>query len=570
MSILEANENPFHLTEDNIRWVEETFNSLSLKEKVGQLFCPMVEFMDDETIQKILDEIKPGGMMIRARNKKEMRRAHASWQARSAVPLLIPANMETGGNGAAEDGTAFSTQMGVAATDSSDIAYKFGLVCGREARAVGVNWTFSPVVDIDMNPFNPITNVRTYGSHPDRVFRMAEAYTRGVKESGVAVTVKHWPGDGVDDRDQHLVMTKNSLDMEQWLLTYGRVYRELIVAGVQSVMCAHIAFPAYMKKLKPGIDPKDILPATLTPELNFNLLRRELGFKGLIVSDATNMVGLCAKGNRRDIVPTVVASGCDIFLFNKNCFEDFGFMLKGIDSGILSKSRLDEAVLNILAMKASLGLHDRRQNGDLVPSGEKLDIVGCREHEEWSRECADHSITLVKDSQNLIPITPEVHRKVLLIGVGGLKEMFSDRAEPVTGEFKALLEKEGFEVTEFDARRMGFEMLGAPVEKFREKYDLVIYLAVIAPHSNVGSLRIPWIPPLGFDAPWFVCEVPTLFISCANPYHFYDVPDIRTVVNTYSYSTTILEELVRKITGKAPFRGISPVDPFCGLEEAAL
>jgi beta-N-acetylhexosaminidase len=117
---------------------------------------------------------------------------------------------------------------------------------------------------------------------------------------------------------------------------------------------------------------------------------------------------------------------------------------------------------------------------------------------------------------------------------------------------------------------MGFEMLGAPVEQFREKYDLVVYLAIMAPLSNAGSLRISWIPPLGFDAPWFVCEMPTLFISCANPYHFYDVPDIRTFINTYSYSTTILEELIEKLAGRTPFKGKSPVDPFCGLEEAEL
>ncbi len=570
MHILNINEKPFNLTEEDIKWVEETFNSLSVKEKVGQLFCPMVEFMDEETIEKIHDEIKPGGMMIRARTKVEMRRAHAAWQARSAIPLLIPANMETGGDGVASDGTAFSSQMGVAATDNPEIAYRFGLVCGREARAVGVNWTFSPVVDIDMNCFNPITNVRTYGSDPYRVIRMAREFIRGAGESGVAVSVKHWPGDGVDDRDQHLVMTKNNLSLEDWLLTYGRVYRELIVAGVQSVMCGHIAFPAYIKKLKPAMDPMEILPASLTPELNFNLLRKELGFKGLIVSDATNMVALCAKGKRSDIVPKVVASGCDIFLFNRNCFEDFDFMLKGLDKGLLSESRLDEAVLNILGLKASLGLHDKKHDGDLVPPEEALDIVGSREHRDWARECADSSITLVKDTQRILPISSKRHKKIQLIGLGHLKEMFGENERSATREFKTMLEIKGFEVTEFDGIRMGFEILSSTVKSFVDKYDLVIYLTVIAPHSNVGSLRISWIPPLGFDAPWFVREVPTIFISCANPYHLYDVPDVKTVINTYCYSSVILEELMKKLTGETSFKGKSPVDPFCGLEEATL
>jgi beta-N-acetylhexosaminidase len=558
---------PFFLSDEDLQWVRAAFSSLDVRGKAGQLMLPMVQNADATLRDTILEEIRPGGMMLRPGPKGEMREVHADWQGRSAVPLLIPANLEAGGSGVASDGTVFSYPMGAAATGDPSVAYRLGLVCGREARAVGCNWAFAPVVDIDVNFRNPITNVRTFGSDPATVLRMAREYVRGLRESGVGETVKHWPGDGVDDRDQHLVMTRNTLSYRAWMRAYGSVYRGMIDAGARTVMCAHIAFPAWMRRVHPGMGDVDMLPATLTPELIAGLLRGALGFKGLVVSDATCMLGLTAKARRSELVPRVIASGCDVFLFNQDVMEDWRFLLDGIRGGTITADRLDEAVMRVLCFKAALGLHTQKEVGTLVPPPDALATVGCAEHGEWARDCADRAITLVKDTQCLLPLSPDKHRRVLLFGFGRPNYIVGDVSKPITADFERMLREAGFEVTVFEASTMGHQLFFSSVQRFRDSYDLAIYFAVVPPYSNAGSLRLAWVPPLGFDTPWFLHERPVMFISCANPYHLYDVPDMRTLINCYSHSPTVLRELMDKLLGRSPFKGRSPVDPFCGLGE---
>ena len=228
---------------------------------------------------------------------------------------------------------------------------------------MGLNWSFAPIVDINMDFHNPITNVRTFGSDPEQVLCCASAYLRGAKENHVAVAIKHFPGDGVDERDQHIVTSVNSLDAEQWDKTYGYVYQNLIDQGAQTVMAGHIALPCYASK------EERFLPASLAKSLLTGLLREKLGFNGLISTDATPMVGFTAAMPRSKAIPTAIAAGADMILFNKDLDEDYRFLLDGIDSGIVTLERLDEAVTRILATKAALGLHRKKE---LVPGVEYL------------------------------------------------------------------------------------------------------------------------------------------------------------------------------------------------------
>ena len=194
-----------------------------------------------------------------------------------------------------------------------DYGHHLGEVCAKEGTAVGVNWAFAPVVDIDYNCHNPITNVRTYGSDPETVLSYAKGFVESVQQNGVAASIKHFPGDGIDFRDQHLVTSVNTLPLEEWRNTYGKIYSGLIEAGALSVMIGHIALPAVQKE-----EADAFLPGTLSPVIMQELLREELGFNGVITSDATPMVGFCAAMERRLAVPTAIAAGCDIFLFNKD------------------------------------------------------------------------------------------------------------------------------------------------------------------------------------------------------------------------------------------------------------
>ncbi|URZ04198.1 glycoside hydrolase family 3 protein [Clostridium felsineum] len=558
--------NPFYLKEEDISWVYNTLKSMNLKEKVGQLFCPVGITDDEEELKAFVNKIKPGGMMYRPGKGEDIRRTHKVLQDNSKIPLLLAANLEAGGNGIAVDGTYFGKQMQVAATDDEKMAYKLGLVAGREGRAVGCNWAFAPIVDIDMNFRNPITNVRTYGSDPKRVVKMAKNCMKGMNEAGVAVSIKHFPGDGVDERDQHLLSSVNSLSVEEWDKTYGMVYKEMIEAGAQTVMAGHIMLPSYSKKLNPALKDEEIMPATLSKELLNDLLREKLGFNGLIATDATAMIGFNVAEKREVAVPKAIASGCDVFLFNKNVEEDFKFMLKGIENNILTLERVDEAVIRILATKAALGLHKQKKENTLVFDEKELKVLKCQEHEVWAKECADKSVTLVKDTQKLLPIIKEKYKRIRLYVLGDTDDGGFKEGEKVSYKVKEKLENAGFEVDIFDNKRLDFrEVFEGGIEELKAKYDLALYVANIETASNQTTVRIDWIHLMAANAPWFVRDIPTMFISMANPYHLLDVPMIKTFINAYSSSEYVLDAVIEKITGKSEFKGISPVDPFCNV-----
>ncbi|MBT2654044.1 glycoside hydrolase family 3 protein [Bacillus sp. ISL-18] len=568
-SLAHLKSNPFFLSDKDIEWVEETLQSMTLHEKVGQLFCPIGSSDKKQELEVFINEYHPGGIMYRPDTGAKIQETHRSLQELSPIPLLISANLEAGGNGIATDGTYFGKQMQVAATDDEGMAYKLGLVAGREGRASGCNWAFAPIVDIDMNYRNPITNVRTYGSDPIRVAQMSKAFMKGIHESGLAAAVKHFPGDGVDDRDQHLLSSVNSLSTKEWDQTFGMVYQELIDSGAKSIMAGHIMLPEYSRELLPGIEDEQIMPATLAPELLNGLLREKLGFNGLIVTDASPMLGFTTSERREVAVPKAIASGCDMFLFNRNIKEDYEFMLKGIETGILTSERVDEAVTRVLALKASLGLHAQKEMGTLVPGAAELSLLQCEEHKVWAKECADQSVTLVKDTQKLLPINAEQYKRVRLYVLGdqegGLKEGGS-----VTLPFINSLENAGFQVELYNDKQVNFPELFMSVNDFKAKYDLIIYVANLETASNQTTVRVNWQQPLNANAPWFVKDIPTLFISVANPYHLQDVPMVRTYINAYSSNEFVVEAIVDKILGKAAFKGKSPVDPFCGKWETRL
>ncbi|WP_160673157.1 glycoside hydrolase family 3 N-terminal domain-containing protein [Clostridium sp. C8-1-8] len=559
--MIDLKKKPFYLSDEDIKWVEDTINSMTIEEKIGQLFCPIGMSPDENYLKHEILSKHIGGILFRPGHSKEMQKTHNFLQRNSKVPLLIAANLEAGGDGIATDGTAFAKQMQVAATNDPEYAYKLGKIACGEGAAVGCNWAFAPVVDIDMNFRNPITNVRTYGDNPERVLANGLEYLRAAKECNVAVSIKHFPGDGVDERDQHLLTSVNTLSCEQWDETFGKVYRGLIEAGALTAMIGHIALPSYQKKFNPDLK-NSIVPATLSSELINGLLREQLGFNGMVVTDATPMVGFTAAMSRELSVPTAIASGCDMFLFNKDLAEDYDFMMKGYKNGIITEERLQEALTRILATKAALKLHKKQKDGSLYSKEEELKVISSEEHKVWAYDCADKAITLVKDTQDLLPIDAKRNKRVLLQILG---EFSSNKR--VNDKIKVLLTSEGFQVTEYVKEDFGMPLDN--VADFKSKYDLVLYIGNIENASNKTVSRINWHTffGLGNNLPWFVEEVPAIFISVGNPYHLLDAPMIKTFINCYSNNDFVLEKVVEKIVGKSEFKGVSPIDPFCGRED---
>lgn len=561
---------PFYLTDEDIRWVETTLAGMTLEEKIAQLFCLIIRSSDQAYLDYLVHQVKPGGLMLRHMPASEAIAGNHFLQENSKIPLLLAANFERGGDGLAMEGTSLGTPMQVAATDDDSLAYRLGVVCGREGAAVGANWAFAPIIDIDFNFRNPITNIRTFGSDPARVRRMGVQFVKGLQENGLAASIKHFPGDGVDERDQHLVTSVNSLSCEEWDVSYGAAYRACIDAGAMTVMAGHIMQPAYSRKLNPDIQDQDILPATLSYELITKLLKGQMGFNGLVVTDATTMAGMTIPMPRSQAVPQTIAAGCDIFLFTRNLEEDFGYMQQGIADGVITPERLNEALTNILALKAALNLHQKKAERRLVPTlAEALERLGTAEHKAWAVECADKAITLVKREEGVLPITAEKYKKVLLYDIESEQSYFEPAKITVADTFHKLLEQEGFEVGRFNPHQ-GMEGMMQPYSTVTNQYNLILYLVRLATKSNQTVVRIEWAQPMGANVPIFMTFVPTIFISVGNPYHLLDAPRVRTYINTYHSTDVVLQALVDKLMGRSDFKGKSPVDAFCGMWDTHL
>jgi len=556
--MIDLKSKPFYLNDQQIRKVQSILDSMTLDEKIGQVFCPIGSSFEEKEIVEFIEKYKPGAMMYRPLESTKIKHIHETIQNYSKIPLMLAANLESGGNGICIDGTYFSRQMGVAATNDLKQAYHLGMIAGKEANAVLCNWSFAPIVDIDFNYLNPITNIRTYGSDKEKVIAYTKQQINALREYNVIPCIKHFPGDGVDMRDQHLVSSVNDLTVKQWDESYGNIYSSFIDEGIETIMVGHMLLPHYVKYFNSTIKDEDILPASLSKEVLTNLLREKLSFNGMVVTDATAMIGYNVALPRSQAIPLSIENGCDMILFNKDIDEDYTFMKKGLENGLLSLERLNEAVLRILATKMANGVFENKK-----PLNE-IDVVGCKEHQELAYQCASKAITLVKNKQDILPITPQKYKNIRLYHLtdtskGGFKESGSQK------KIEDYLNDLGFNVDVYDENQLDFhEIFETGVSYLKDKYDLVIYVADFDTASNYTVRRVEWIKLMAANAPWFVQDIPTLFISLANPYHLLDVPMIKTYINGYSHNDVVIQSLVNKLVGKEKFVGVSPVDAFCG------
>ena len=284
------------------------------------------------------------------------------------------------------EGTEFPWMMAAGAADDTELMTIMGQATAAEARYAGMHWTFSPVIDLNYNFNNPITNVRALSDQPDRVIRLATAFVRGLQAGGrLAATAKHFPGDGVDDRDQHLSTTVNSLPFAQWQETYGRVWRAVIEAGVMCVMPGHISLPDYQGYAD---RPEDAPPATLSSRLLTDLLRTTLGFDGLLISDASAMIGLSSRLPSDERVVQCIKSGLDVYLFPETLL-DYERLLQALKDGRLPEERVRDAARRVLSLKARLNLHRD-------PFGPKPSADDIRSYQQAAQSMADKSITVLR------------------------------------------------------------------------------------------------------------------------------------------------------------------------------
>lgn len=369
-------EKPYYLSDEDIKWVEETIQRMTDEEKVGQLFVNMVTSRKPEDLIEVLDKYHIGAIRYHNTSAEELYDQNKVLQKNTKIPLLIASNCEAGGDGGVGGGTAVANGAAIAATDSEEVAYEVARIGATEAAAIGCNWNFAPIVDLLYNWRNTIVQIRSFNNSPEDTIRYAKAFYKGTKTQNMATCSKHFPGDGTEENDQHLLMGVNNMSCEEWDETFGKVYKELIDDGVMTIMAGHIALPEYSRKLRPGIEDKDILPATLAPEIITDLLKGQLGFNGLVVTDASHMIGMFgANMPRKDQVPHAIAAGCDMFLFFNDREEDFNYMLDGYKNGVITEERMNDALHRILGIKAALKLHKLQAEGKLMPPKEGLSLV---------------------------------------------------------------------------------------------------------------------------------------------------------------------------------------------------
>lgn len=564
---MDLKNKPFYLSNEDILLVQNTLNSMTEDEKISQLFC-LITYTDDENYLKFLaSDLKVGGVMTRTMSVDELTNTVTRLQKNAKIPMLISANLEAGLNQLCYGGIKVGSEMAIAATGEKKFARELAKVISEEAGAIGINWSFAPIVDIDLNYHNPITNTRTFGSNPKVVSSFAKEYIEEIQSHNIAATIKHFPGDGVDERDQHLVASINSLSVEDWDKTYGYIYKNCIDDGVKTVMVGHIMQPEYSKFLNPLLKDEEILPGLISKELLNDLLRKKLGFNGLIITDSTTMAGMTTVMKRCDAVPLTIAAGCDMFLFTKNLEEDFKFMKDGVKNGVISKERLDEAVTRILALKASLKLHKK----DNLPNFENIKkFINSKKHYDIAKEIASRSITLVKEEEGVLPLNVNKYKKILVYKKEGESSAVGGgTTSGACDKFIEMLKKEGFYVDVFKPTG-GWEGMAKPISDYTNNYDLIVYLVSLATKSNQTVVRIEWAEPMGADVPTLIKEIPTIMISLENPYHLLDAPRIKTYINTYGGTDIVLNELLNKLLGKDKFIGVSPVDPFCGKWDTKL
>ena len=564
---MDLKNKPFYLSNEDILWVQNTLNSMTEDEKISQLFC-LITYTDDENYLKFLaSDLKVGGVMTRTMSVDELTNTVTRLQKNAKIPMLISANLEAGLNQLCYGGIKVGSEMAIAATGEKKFARELAKVISEEAGAIGINWSFAPIVDIDLNYHNPITNTRTFGSNPKVVSSFAKEYIEEIQSHNIAATIKHFPGDGVDERDQHLVASINSLSVEDWDKTYGYIYKNCIDDGVKTVMVGHIMQPEYSKFLNPLLKDEEILPGLISKELLNDLLRKKLGFNGLIITDSTTMAGMTTVMKRCDAVPLTIAAGCDMFLFTKNLEEDFKFMKDGVKNGVISKERLDEAVTRILALKASLKLHKK----DNLPNFENIKkFINSKKHYDIAKEIASRSITLVKEEEGVLPLNVNKYKKILVYKKEGESSAVGGgTTSGACDKFVEMLKKEGFYVDVFKPTG-GWEGMAKPISDYTNNYDLIVYLVSLATKSNQTVVRIEWAEPMGADVPTLIKEIPTIMISLENPYHLLDAPRIKTYINTYGGTDIVLNELLNKLLGKDKFVGVNPVDPFCGKWDTKL
>jgi beta-N-acetylhexosaminidase len=562
------------LDPDGERWVAATLKKMSLDDKVGQLivssFGSKYLSTDSPEFEKLVTSVhayRIGGFHVFGGTEAVpdvlldpnygtvtlgQPLAAASilnrLQAIAPYPLLNTADFETGPGFRLEGATGFPRNMAFGAAGDEQLAFEAGRIAAAESRAIGIHVNFAPVVDVNNNPRNPVINTRSYGEEPELVGRLGSAYVRGLQAGGMIATLKHFPGHGDTDVDSHLGLPIIKDPRESLEKTEFPPFKAAIAAGAGAIMTAHIEMPA--------LDPTPNTPTTLSQPIVTGLLRREMGFDGLIYTDSMGMAGVTKLYGAGEAAVRAIKAGNDVVLHSPDDGAAFAGIKAAVQSGEIPAAQLDKSVERVLRAKAFAGLHRvRAVNLDALPA-----IVGGRAHQAVADEVSRKSITLIRDQWNQVPLKLAPEAQVLYLSI--LDSPSGWRIAAPSRTFIPELKRRWAGVTSVELSERSTANEVELVRAMAPRYDAIVAAVFVRASSGSGRMDLPANMQALLRALARQTEQsrkPLVTVLFGNPYTATFLPELPAVLLTYDYYDRAERSAVRALVGEAPIGGKLPI-----------
>lgn len=556
-------------------------SGMTLEEKVGQMF--MVDFRQWDgqnvveikpDIEKVIQKYRPGGVILFKENVVNMdqtvRLVDQLQRASGSIPLLIATDQEGGLVARIEYGAIMPGNMALGATGSAKDALLAGEITGQELKALGINANLAPVVDVNINPDNPVIGVRSFGSDPARVGELAVAYIEGLDSAGIATIAKHFPGHGDTAVDSHLALPTLPHDLNRLQQVELKPFQMAIDQGVDMILSAHITFPAVDNSIVKSLqDGQEIsVPATLSARVMTDLLRNQMGFKGVIITDALKgMKAINDNFGTEEAVLRAVQAGSDIILMPVDLNKAYNEVLGAIKKGEIPESRIDQSVKRILALKEKREIIQVSENGLKPGPGltTSLDnklaqahaVVGRPFNTDAGDQLAERAVTLVKNDQNILPFRIWDQSRIVLLAP------WKQYLEPMAQTLEEIINIRG--LSGVDIKGFAYTDMKALSAEQRTAIDEADYV-VLGSYSSDVATRTPgkhWIPDFVLDAVDYTNRIdrPTAVMAIRNPYDIMHIPEARAYLCIYGRAVgPNIPAGVRAVFGEANPQGKLPVD----------